>query len=133
MTHIPSNDEHADGERLLRSSLQRALLKPAPESIALAVQARLAALPTPSRWMRVVMRYGGVVGVTVLLAAVIMVVVIGEPMSTTTTTTPITAPDRTFTHMLDVIASVPTAVSATTVCIVVFLLYGFVSTELSRR
>lgn len=130
MTHIPSNDEHADGERLLRSSLQRALLKPAPESIALAVQARLAALPTPSRWMRVVMRYGGMVGVTVLLAAVIMVVVIGDPMPATTS---IAVPDRTFTHVLDVIASVPTAVSATTVFIVVFLLYGFVSTELSRR
>lgn len=130
MTHIPSNDEHADGERLLRSSLQRALLKPAPESIALAVQARLAALPTPSRWMRVVMRYSGMVGVTVLLAAVIMVVVIGDPMPATTS---IAVPDHTFTHVLDVIASVPTAVSATTVCIVVFLLYGFVSTELSRR
>ncbi|MBS1560364.1 MAG: hypothetical protein JSS89_02035 [Bacteroidetes bacterium] len=130
MTHIPSNDEHPDGERLLRSSLQRALLKPAPESIARAVQARLAALPTPSPWLRGLMRYGGVVGVTVLLAAVIMVVVIGEPTSATPS---VAMPDRTFTSVLHEIALVPTPVSATTVCIIVFLLYGFLSTELSRR
>ncbi len=133
MNHTPFEPDREDGERLLRSSLQRALLRPAPESIARGVQQRLAALAAlavPSRFLRGLMRYGSVVGLAVLLVAVIMMVALGQP-GIAPSAGSVTVPS--LSQMMNAISTLPTAASATTIGIVVVILYGVVSTELSRR
>jgi len=130
MTNIPSNPDLNDSERLLRTSLQRALLQPAPRSIAAGVQQRLAALPAPSRFLRGLMRYGTVLGLAILVMAVIVVVVIGQPHGVV----PIKAdPGLVFTRLVNAVTTTPPTLSITSIAIGAFLLYGFVTTELSRR
>lgn len=116
MNHSPFEPDHEDGERLLRSSLQRALLRPALASIARGVQQRLATLPVPSRFLRALMHYGSVVGLAVLVVAVASTINL-----------------HSLSRLFDVLATLPTAISATTIGIVAVLLCGFVGTELSRR
>lgn len=133
MNHTPFEPDREDGERLLRSSLQRALLRPAPESIARGVQQRLAALAAlavPSRFLRGLMHYGSVAGLAVLVLAVIIAIVLGQPASAPSASS-VALPS--FSQMLSVLSTLPTAASATTIGIVVVLLCGVVSTELSRR
>jgi|GEM_PF-2433852 len=130
MNHTPFEPDREDGERLLRSSLQRALLRPAPESIARGVQQRLAALAVPSRFLRGLMHYGSVAGLAVLVLAVIIAIVLGQPASAPSASS-VALPS--FSQMLSVLSTLPTAASATTIGIVVVLLCGVVSTELSRR